>query len=335
MRNLLLAIVLVWLTQASEAESSIRPAPSTEHQRFSKLRATDAILLGLVEGVTEFLPVSSTGHLIIVTSFLDLDSGQPFFDRAGEPIWYRKPSGERAGQFLTVSLATQAYIVVIQFGAIAAIAPICWSQLVVMGRGVLSRRDTRGRRLALNLLIAFVPAAALGLLVHDWIDENLFSVGVVITGLIGGSFLMFVADRLSGGLERQPLSLDELTPVRAAIIGVLQCLAMWPGTSRPMITMVGGYFVGLPPGPAAGFSFLLGFVTLSAASLYKSCKSAPLILEIFGWQNVLLGVFVAAITASISVRFFLKLLLQKGLAPFAWYRLVLAAYLLIFAFYGT
>jgi undecaprenyl-diphosphatase len=197
-----------------------------------------------------------------------------------------------------------------------------------MCRGLVGR-NPRGRRLSLNLLIAFVPSAALGLLLHDWIDDNLFSMGAVIFGLIAGSLLMFVADGWARWLEQRQVYQGEFTPAGAAIIGFFQCLAMWPGTSRPMMTIVGGYLAGLPPGPAAGFSFLLGFVTLSAATLYKSYESGPLIIEIFGWPSVILGVMVAAITASISVRFFIKLLLHKGLAPFAWYRLGLAGVLLM------
>ena len=330
MRNFLLAITLVWLAHASGAELSIQRAALTATQPLSRLRTADAVILGLVEGVTEFLPISSTGHLIIVTGFLDLDSAQPLFDHAGEPLWFRKPTERVPGQLLTVGLATQAYIVVIQFGAIAAIAPICWSQIAAMCRGLIGR-NPRGRRLLLNLLIAFVPAAVLGLLLHDWIDENLFSIGAVLFGLIAGSLLMFVADGWGRWLEQRQIHNHELTPAGAAGIGFLQCLSMWPGTSRPMMTIVGGYLVGLPPGPAAGFSFLLGFVTLSAATIYKSYKSGSLIIEIFGWQNVILGIVVAAITASISVRFFIKLLLHRGLAPFAWYRLALAAVLLMSA----
>jgi undecaprenyl-diphosphatase len=96
-----------------------------------------------------------------------------------------------------------------------------------------------------------------------------------------------------------------------------------------MMTIVGGYFAGLRPGAAAGFSFLLGFVTLSMATLYKGYKSGDLILQIFGWENVLLGIVVAGITASISVRFFIRLLLKEGLAPFAWYRIALGIFLLL------
>ena len=189
MRNFLLAITIVWLADASRAESPIQPATSTATQPLSKLRTADAVILGLVEGVTEFLPISSTGHLIIVTDFLDLDSTQPLFDSAGEPLWYPKPTERLPGQLLTLGLATQAYIVVIQFGAIAAIAPICWPQIAAMCRGLLGR-NPRGRRLSLNLLIAFLPSALLGLLLHDWIDDNLFSMGAVIFGLIAGSLLM-------------------------------------------------------------------------------------------------------------------------------------------------
>jgi undecaprenyl-diphosphatase len=232
---------------------------------------------------------------------------------------------------LTPSLANQAYIVVIQFGAIMAIIPICWSQFVLMWRGVVQKRDPRGQRLFLNVLIAFVPAAVFGLLLHDWIDENLFSRGAIVFALIAGSLLMFVADRWGRSLQQEG-RYQELTPHGAAWIGFLQCLAMWPGVGRPMMTIVGGYLAGLPPAPAAGFSFLLGFVTLSAATVYKSLRSGPLIIEIFGWQSVLIGIVVAGITAWFSVRFFIKLLLEKGLAPFAWYRLILAAALVAASF---
>jgi len=277
--------------------------------------------------VTEFLPISSTGHLIIVTDFLGLNNDYTLADSAGDPIWLRKPAETEPGELLTPRIANEAYIVVIQFGAIVAIIPICWSQFLLMWRGVVLRRDPRGQRLFVNVLIAFLPAAVLGLLLHDLIDKNLFSKGVVVFALIAGSLVMFVADRWGRGLQAEG-RLRELTPHGAAWIGFLQCLAMWPGVGRPMMTIVGGYLNGLAPAPAAGFSFLLGFVTLSAATIYKSLKSGPLIIEIFGWQSVLIGIVVAGITASVSVRFFIKLLLERGLKPFAWYRIALAGALL-------
>lgn len=320
-----LLILLLFYGPGALAQGALTDRPV---KPLSELSLFEAVVLGVVEGVTEFLPISSTGHLIIVTHFLNLDSTQVMFDSTREPLWYRKPTPLRSGELLTVSLATQAYIVVIQFGAIAAITPICWSQLVSMARG-LAGRDPKGLRLLFNVLIAFAPAALLGLLIHDWIDANLFSIGAVIFGLIAGSLLMFLADLWPGWLKERHAYREELTPLNAAMIGALQCLAMWPGTSRPMMTIVGGYFAGLRPARAAGFSFLLGFVTLTAATLFKSYKTGPLIIQVFGWQHVLIGIAVAGITAFASVRFFIKLLLHKGLSPFAWYRLGLAGVLLL------
>src|SRR5687768_6280732 len=136
-RSIVLASMLFLLVLTSRAESPASSPARGDRAPLSRLSAFEGTILGVVEGVTEFLPISSTGHLIIVTSFLHLDSEQPLFDRAGEPLWYRKPEPGVPGELLTVSLATQAYIVVIQFGAFAAIIPICWSQLMAMGRGLL------------------------------------------------------------------------------------------------------------------------------------------------------------------------------------------------------
>lgn len=325
-RKLFLVIALACI-----AHSLNRCALADENLRtrepLAKMSIGDAVLLGVIEGVTEFLPISSTGHLIIATEALGLDSTFTLSDSAGEPLWIRKPSGTDPGQLLTPKLANEAYIVVIQFGAIAAIIPICWSQFMLMWRGVVLRREPRGRRLFVNVIIAFIPAAALGLLLHDWIDENLFSRGAVTFALVAGSLLMFAADRWGRSLEQEG-RYRELTPHGAAWIGFLQCFAMWPGVGRPMTTIVGGYLAGLPPAPAAGFSFLLGFVTLTAATIYKSYKSGPLIMEVFGWQSVAIGIVVAGVTAYFSVRFFIKLLLEQGLRPFAWYRIALAGALL-------
>ncbi|HAB16117.1 MAG TPA: undecaprenyl-diphosphate phosphatase [Verrucomicrobiota bacterium] len=328
---LLAATELAGLPQVS-APAAETSAPPERSAPAAELRRSDAIILGLLEGASEFIPVSSTGHLIIATDQLDLNSNQPIFDAAGQPMWYREPSETSGGELLTLNLATQAYIVVIQVGAIAAVVPVCWSQLMAMWRG-LRGRDPAGVRLLVNVALAFVPSAILGLLLHDWIDEHLYSVGAVIFALVAGSLLMFYAEhrRKKRALQGRRES-TELTPIAAVGIGVLQCLAMWPGTSRPMMTIVGGYFAGLNPGRSAGFSFLLGFVTLSAAVVYKGYKSGPVIVQVFGWQNVVLGALVAMVTAAITVRFLVRFLLLHGLAPFAWYRLALAG-LLGFLYY--
>ena len=187
-----------------------------------------------------------------------------------------------------------------------------------------------GLRLLINVIIAFLPAAAIGFLAHNWIDEHLFSVGAVIVAQIGGAFLMFFAEswrkrRLASTAVPREAGLDDLTPAAAASIGALQCVAMWPGTSRSMMTIVGGYFAGLNPRLSAEFSFLLGFVTLTAASIFKSYKSGAAMIQVFGWPHVLLGGVVAAVTAAICVRFLVHWLTRHGLAIFAWYRLGVAA----------
>jgi undecaprenyl-diphosphatase len=297
----------------------------------AELRTSEALALGVIEGVTEFLPVSSTGHLILARDLLRLNSEQPFFDSVGDPLWYRRPSSHGPGQLLTRSIAIDAYIYVIQFGAAAAVALVCWPQLLSMLRGLFGR-DPAGLRLLINVMVAFLPAAVLGLLIHDWIDENLFSTGAVIFAQIAGAILMFYVEYWYGRryLAGVRPTVEELNPVSAAFIGLLQCVAMWPGTSRPMMAIVGGYFAGLDPRRAAEFSFLLGFVTLCAASLYKTYTSGSAIVQVFGWPHVLLGAAVAAITAALCVRLFVHLLVRHGLNGFAWYRIILGLALFMY-----
>ncbi len=312
------------------AHAATKPAPAIESAiPAAELSVTDAVVLGFVEGVTEFLPISSTGHLIIATHFLGLENDRPLVDSTGQPLWYRAPSRKHpAGIPLTVKLAADTYNVVIQFGAIAAVALLYWSQLISILRGLLGR-DPSGLRLLQHLVIAFVPAAALGFLCHDWIDAHLFSIPAVIAAQVAGAGLMFYAEawRRRHRAEQYSSAPIELTSRQAAGIGALQCLALWPGTSRSMTTIVGGYFSGLEPRRAAEFSFLLGFVTLSAATVYKSYKSGAAMLQVFGWSHVALGAVVAAITAALSVRFLVNWLTRHGLAAFAWYRLGVAAVL--------
>lgn len=337
MRKLILATALSLSSAfASLAQPPASPAPATQPLTITRpvaeLSATDAIILGIVEGVTEFLPISSTGHLIIVSRALGLESDQPLAGPDGQALWHKKPSKENpAGEPLTIKLAADTYNIVLQAGAIAAVALLYWPRLVSMLKGLLGR-DPGGLRLLLNLLIAFIPAAVFGLLAHDWIDENLFSAGAVIIALVAGALLMFFAEAWR---KRRLLRTEEVTGIKelttrsAAIIGLFQCVAMWPGTSRSMMTIVGGYFVGLDPKRSAEFSFLLGFVTLSAASLYKGYKSGASMIQVFGWSNAILGGVVAAVTAAISVRFLVHWLTRHGLAVFAWYRLTLAAVLVV------
>ncbi len=297
----------------------------------AELSIRDAVILGIIEGVTEFLPVSSTGHLIIASRALGLESGNPIFGPDGKPMWHRKPKEGRPGEMLTLKQATDTYIVVIQFGAIAAVALLYWSQLYSMFRGLLGR-DPTGLRLLINVMIAFVPAASIGFLAHDWIDAHLFSIPTVIVAQIAGAFVMFYAEYWYGKnlMAGTRVEKEEISPAGAFGVGLLQCAALCPGTSRSMMTIVGGYFAGLDPRRAAEFSFILGFVTLTAASIYKSMKGGSVMIAVFGWSHVILGAVVAAITAAVCVRFLVHWLMRHGLAVFAWYRLIMAAGLIAY-----
>lgn len=317
--------------ETTKIEVIAPPTPPAAAAPAARLKTTDAIILGVVEGVTEFLPISSTGHLIIATKFLHLESDTPLLGRDGTPLWYKKPSPKHPqGEPLTMKLAADTFTVVIQAGAIAAVALLYWSQFMAMLAGLLGRNPA-GLRLLIHLLIAFIPAAGIGFLAHGWIEDHLFSVKAVIIAQVAGALLMLFAEAWR---RRQPVPSADQAPVemtagKAAAIGALQCVAMWPGTSRSMMTIVGGYFVGLDPRRSAEFSFLLGFVTLSAASIYKGYRSGGAMIQVFGWSSVALGAVVAAITAAICVKFLVHWLTRHGLALFAWYRLALAAVLAV------
>ena len=327
-------VVLVALTLAPLLLAQPKAtAPGTDQAApVAELSVADAIILGVVEGVTEFLPISSTGHLIIATRLLRLESEKPLSARDGQPLWYKPPSPKYpAGIPLTLKLAADTYTVVIQFGAIAAVALLYWTPLISMLRGLLGR-DPAGLRLFVSIMIAFIPTVIVGLLAHDWINNHLFSVGAVIIAQVAGAVLMLYAEfwrRRRAVLTPARSDFADLTPRAAAGIGALQCVAMWPGTSRSMTTIVGGYFAGLDPRRAAEFSFLLGFVTLTAAAVFKSYKSGAAMIQVFGWSHVLLGALVAAVTAAVCVKFLVHWLTRHGLAAFAYYRLVLAAALAV------
>lgn len=322
---LLVLLAVVSFAQAAES------APQRERPD-SELSRTDAVVLGLVEGITEFLPISSTGHLIITNRLLGLDTDEPIRDADGQTVWFKAPSPELPqGIPLTVKLAADTYIVVLQIGAIFAVAFIYWRHLrsIVLG---LMGGDPAGLLLLRNLLLAFCPVVAVGLMLEGWIEDNLFSVGTVIAALVVGAFLMIAAERWrktrapQTGPARAP-DLHELTVMQSLNIGAMQCLALWPGMSRSMVTMVGGYFAGLTPARSAEFSFLVGLPVLAGAAVYKGWKSGPAMVAVFGWTELFLGAAVAAVSAAAAVKFLIGYLSKRGLGVFAVYRLLLAAIL--------
>jgi Uncharacterized bacitracin resistance protein len=340
----LLALCGLLLTSSVRAEENASPisAPvdlpaerSTKTEAAAALSLSDSLILGVVEGITEFLPVSSTGHLIITNHMLGLESRAPLQDDQGNILWHKPPTPEKpAGEPVTIKLAADTYAVVIQAGAIIAVVFIYWGQLMSVLRG-LTGRDAAGLRLLRNIVLACVPAGILGLIFGDWIDEHLFSIPAVIIALIGGAILMFAAERWrkrAQGLNPPRIAPADLTAKQAFGIGVMQCLALWPGTSRSMVTMVGGYFAGLSPARAAEFSFLVGLPTLSGAALYKGIKAGPTMIDVFGWPHVLAGTFAAAISSALAVKFLVSYLGRHGLGVFAIYRVVLAGVLALLVF---
>jgi undecaprenyl-diphosphatase len=321
---------LLFLASLSSLAFAAEPPPAPP---VAELSTGDAVVLGLVEGVTEFLPISSTGHLIITTQLLGLESERQLTDKSGQPLWHKQPSSEiPAGVPLTLKLAADTYTVIIQVGAIAAVVLLYWRQIMNMLLGLFGR-STPGLRLLRNVLLAFLPAAIVGLPTHGLIDKYLFGPPAVIGALVVGAFLMLWAERwrqANSGVGFPKGEPSDLTPRKAVGIGLAQCLALWPGTSRSMVTIVGGYLAGMNPAKAAEFSFLIGLPTLAGAAFLKAVTSGSAMIEVFGWSHVLLGLLVAAVSAALAVKFLVHFLGRHGLGLFAYYRLVLAVVLAVF-----
>lgn len=281
-----------------------------------------AAILGLVEGITEYLPVSSTGHLIIAASLLGLDG-------RGLP----PEEGAR------VKAAVDAFNIIIQGGAILAVVGLYFPRFIQMLRG-LAGKDNAGFALLLHLGIAFLPAAILGPLLDDWLEAHLFFPGPVVAALaLGGVYMLLLDQRRKGGwrlsgvgprVESGLKGVEDLRPHEALFIGLMQCIAMIPGTSRSMMTITAGYFCGLRPAAAAEFSFLLGVPTLGAACVYKLYKDlysddGARILTTLGPTPILVGIAVACVSAAVAVKWLVGFLNRHGMSPFGYYRLVLAA----------
>ncbi len=261
-----------------------------------------ALILGLVEGLTEYLPVSSTGHLLLTQRLLGIGQSE----------------------------VSDAFAICIQAGAIVAVLGLYWKRVAQMLRGVLGQ-DRDGLRLAINLGVAFLPAAIIGLLLEKKIKLYLFgeTFGLwptVIAWFVGGVAILATAwhRRERKAEQGAGWSLDALTWKMALFIGIAQCVAMWPGTSRSLMTIVAGVLVGLSLISAVEFSFLLGVLTLSAATAKDAFSHGSEMLHDYGIVTILVGALAAWIAAVLAVKWMVSYLTRHGLGIFGWYRIALA-----------
>jgi undecaprenyl-diphosphatase len=280
-----------------------------------------AIVTGTVEGVTEYLPVSSTGHMIITDRLL----GVPAF-----PDVTVSGVSDRKGRAVSMERVADDYIVIIQLGAILAVFVAFFGRLRDLLRG-LFRVERGAIGLAVAILVAFMPAAMLGFLFKDAITAYLFSVEVVAAALLVGGLVILVAEQVLP--KARAAEGDEISSIgwrTALTIGLCQCFALIPGTSRSLATILGGRLAGLSHAAATEFSFLVGLLTLSAASVYKMWSLGPALTQVYPAGPASVGLLVAAVTAFVSVKWLVGYVSRNGLGVFAWYRIALGGAILAF-----
>ena len=274
-----------------------------------------AVILGVVEGLTEFLPISSTGHLILVGDLLHFNDGHG-----------------------------KAFEIIIQFGAILA---VCWEYRQKLGQVVMSLGSrASSRRFILNLVIATIPAAVLGILFGKYIKSYLFAPIPVALAFIGGALVIFWAEKrqvqygAQQKLNRPIHSVDDLSAFDALKVGMVQCAALIPGTSRSGATIIGGMLLGLPRTVATEFSFFLAIPVIGGATIYELLKlsKAPATVLLVSPADftlaLILGFVAAFIAAFICVRWLIHYVASHTFIPFAWYRIIFGAFILITSYTG-
>ena len=278
-----------------------------------------AVILGVVEGLTEFLPISSTGHLILVGDLLHFNDGHG-----------------------------KAFEIIIQFGAILA---VCWEYRQKLWQVVISLGSrASSRRFILNLVIATIPAAVLGILFGKYIKNYLFAPIPVALAFIAGALIIFWAEKRQAQagpqlgsqsrLGRSIHSVDDLSPFDALKVGIAQCAALIPGTSRSGATIIGGMLMGLPRTVATEFSFFLAIPVIGGATIYELLKlskapTAQLLVSPADFTLALIFGFAAAfIAAFICVRWLIHYVASHTFIPFAWYRIIFGAFILVTSYTG-
>jgi len=266
-----------------------------------------AALMGIVEGLTEFLPISSTGHLILAGSLLDF-SGSAGADKA------------------------KVFDIAIQTGAIFAIILVYWQRLrdTLIGLG----SDARAQRFALNVAVGFLPAVVLGLLFGKAIKAHLFTPIVVASTFIVGGFIILWAERRAEKISGYRVeTVDDMTALDALKVGLVQCFALVPGTSRSGATIIGGMLLGLSRKAATEFSFFLAIPTLIGAGAYSLYKERALLsaadMPLFG-----IGLLFSFLSAWLCVRWLLRYVASHNFNAFAWYRIAFGGFILVSAYAG-
>lgn len=271
-----------------------------------------AILLGIVEGLTEFAPVSSTGHMIIV-----------------DDMWLQSE------QFLTKYVAN-TFKIVIQLGSILAVVVIFKDRFTDLlglrrwGRNKASSSTKQGQLKLSQVIVGLIPAGVFGLVLKDFIDDYLFSTETVLIGLLLGAILMIVADKTSPN-DAVTQTVDQITYRQALTVGLIQCFSLWPGFSRSGATISGGVMTGMTHRTAADFTFIMAVPIMMGASGISLMKNW-MYFQLEALPFFIAGFIAAFIFALISIRFFLKLINKVKLVPFAVYRIVLVGVIYVIYF---
>ncbi len=260
-----------------------------------------AAIMGVVEGLTEFLPISSTGHLILAGSLLGFDDAK-----------------------------AKVFDIAIQTGAIFAVILVYWQR--IRATLVALPTERQARRFALNVLIGFLPAVLLGLLLGKAIKAHLFTPVVVASTFILGGFVILWAERRQQAAVRIQ-AVDDMTPLDALKVGLVQCLAMVPGTSRSGATIIGGMLLGLSRKAATDYSFFLAIPTLIGAGVYSLYKERAL-LSAADIPLFAVGLVFSFISAWLCVRWLLRYISSHSFVPFAWYRIAFGLVVLVTAWSG-
>ena len=256
-----------------------------------------AIVLGVTEGLTEFLPISSTGHLLAAKELMHLDSSE------------------------ISEQAIDSYIISIQIGAILAIVVLYKNRIRQMYEGLRGQSEV-GKIVLRNLVVAFVPTAIIGLLLADYVKDQLYESQLVAYAWIVGGVCILLAHEKKF-LKRGGSSMESLSLQGAVVVGLVQALALWPGVSRSLVTIFALVALGLSLAAAVEFSFLLGLVTLAAATFYELSQDGGRIIDLFGYWTPLVGLVAAFLSAVASVKWMVSWLENKSFSVFGFYRVAI------------